>query len=65
MPIFHLTGVVTVSARTDVMAKTLEEAIAIAEDYHVDLQTNMWGGDVFRRWVIEDADGEVQEIAER
>lgn len=65
MPIFHLTGLVTVSANTDVLADTLEEAIAIANGYYVEFQTNGWDDDVFRRWVIDDADGDVQEIAER
>ena len=65
MPLFHLTGLVTVSANTDVLAATLEEAIAVAGAYPVELRANAWGTDVFNQWIIEEADGEVQEIAER
>ena len=62
MKTYHLSAEVTVTATTIVRAKNTKDAIAIAEGRQVEIGgfgSGVNGKDV---WVIEDADGEAQNI---
>ena len=61
---FRLSAMVTVSASTTVEAETLEEAIALSESRDVLLGGIGRGVDENESWIIEDTDGEPQEIKE-
>jgi glycerol-3-phosphate O-acyltransferase len=63
MPTFKLTASVTVSAYTTVEADTLEDAIAVAAERHVVIGGINSGESYDESWIIEDADGEAENIA--
>lgn len=64
MKTFELSGMVTISVYTKVEAKTLEDAIEIAEGRSI--ERNEWGYDEQAKevWVNSDYDGEVLDITE-
>lgn len=64
MKTFNLTAHVTVSATTTVRAKTLEEAIELAGNRSVAIGGIHSGVDENDTWVIEEADGEPENIHE-
>lgn len=64
MPIYRLNCTVTVSARTEVEAESLEEAISIAEVRPVELYVGGDHLDLPGFWLIEEADGEPSNIHE-
>ena len=61
---FNLSGVVTVSVYTTVKAKSLEEAIEIAESRSIEKYN--WGSKSQSKevWVNDEYDGEVLDIKE-
>ena len=62
MPEFNLSAAVGVSAYTTVEADTLEEAIAIAERREVVLGGVGSGARPEESWVVEECDGEPENI---
>jgi hypothetical protein len=62
MKTYRLSCTVTVSAYTDVEAKSLEAAIAEAESRPVEIGSPASGHDPTDVWLIEDADGEPEGI---
>ncbi len=62
MPTYHFTAEVTVSATTTVEADSEEQAREIAEGRTVRLSRGLGDDDYDDEWVIEEADGEAQEI---
>jgi hypothetical protein len=62
MKTFHLSAEVTVTATTIVRAKSKEDAIAAAEGRQVEIGGFGSGASEKDVWVIEDADGEAQNI---
>lgn len=64
MPIYRLNCMVTVSARTEVEAESLEEAISIAEERPVELYVRGGHLDSSEFWLIEEGDGAPSNIHE-
>lgn len=62
MPKFRLSADVTVSAFTDIVAATLEEAIELSKDRQVVIGGNQSGEDPSESWIIEEADGDAENI---
>lgn len=62
MPKFTCFAVVEVTAVTLVEADTAAEAIEIARDRPVVIGGNGSGADIDTEWVVEEADGEPNEI---
>ena len=62
MPTFKLSAAVTVSAWTEVEADDIDAAKTIAESRHVQLTGCL--EDATESWIIDEADGEPQEIHE-
>ena len=62
MPIFKFSAKVTVSAYTEVEANTAEEALAEAETRQVVIGGLNSGNDPDESWIIDDADGEPEDI---
>lgn len=64
MKVFNLTAKVTISLHTEVEAETLEEAIKIAEDRHI--EKYQYGDEDQSKecWVSSEYDGEPYEIEE-
>lgn len=62
MKTFRLTGVVTVSAYTEVEAETEAEAIKKAMEREVVLGGFVGAADGTEEWVIDDADGTPQDV---
>lgn len=61
---FKLIGQVTVSAYTEVEADTLEEALAEAAGRDVVIGGHRSGYSPREEWIIDDADGEVENVHE-
>jgi len=61
MAVFKMTTKVTVSACTEVEADSVNEAFAIAARRSVELG-GLGGEDMRYAWVIDEADGEPQDI---
>lgn len=61
---FHLSAAFTVSAYTTVEAETLDEAMAIARSRAGVIGGNGSGAQATESWIIEDVDGEPQDIHE-
>lgn len=63
MPVFRFTAEVTVSAVTEVEADTAEEAREIAKERLVTIRRGHGdNGEAREQWVIDDADGDPQNI---
>ena len=62
MPKFILTAQVTVSTYTAIEAETLEEAIKISEDRDVVIGGNCSGESEEFSWIVEEIDGEPENI---
>lgn len=62
MPIFKISGIITISCYTDVEADTEEEALQIAEDREMmELPfNNAYGSDEY--WITDSLDGRPREI---
>lgn len=63
MKTFNLSAVATISIYTKVEAKTLEEAIKIAEGRSIE-KSDFDGRNSEYSWVSDDYDGELQNIRE-
>jgi hypothetical protein len=61
---YHLSASVTVSAYTIVEAESLEKAIEISRDREVAIGLLHTSNDPHYQWIIEDADGQAQDIHE-
>lgn len=61
MKLFRFSATVTVSAFTDVVAETLEEAREIAGGRSASLATQHGDSEARQAWLISDADGEPTE----
>jgi len=64
MKTFNLTGVVCISVYTEVEANTLEEAINIAKERHVEKYQWSDKEQAKTAWVNDEYDGEVHSITE-
>ncbi len=65
MPEFKLSALVTISIYTKVEADTLEEAKAIAEDRHIEMDNFSLDGEQEKEcWVCDSFDGEPCKIKE-
>jgi hypothetical protein len=62
MKLFRFGGTMTVSAYTEVLAETEEDARAIAEERSAELFFNGCGYTAREAWGIEEADGTVEGI---
>jgi hypothetical protein len=62
--LYDLSAVVTVSARTQVWAASLEDAIQIAKGREVVIGGPNSGAIEEEEWIIDDADGEATDIKE-
>jgi hypothetical protein len=62
MPIFKFSACVTVSAFTIVEADTLEAALVKAEDRPVTIGGVNSGESRWESWIIDEADGDAQDI---
>lgn len=59
---YTLTGLVTVSAHTEVEADSLEAAIKVARSRCVWMHYEGSGTDTVRDWCVEDVEGDVEHI---
>lgn len=60
---YKLSARVTVSAYTEVMAESLDEAILLAEDRSVEFNDNSYSSEK-DSWVVYELDGEPEDIIE-
>lgn len=64
MPIFKLSGKITVSTYTEVEAGSLEEAIELSEEREAVIGGVGSGYYAYDSWIVDDADGTPFDITE-